>query len=100
MGSLTTNRYQPPENMGDPLPPREAIRGSDGQQPPPGSRQQAAGMPPLPTGPGGGGPGSRGGVGAGGSAASQGGAFMPFAMPTYAIPTIDGRGKVCVLQSQ
>ena len=102
MGSLTTNRYQPPENVGDPLPPREAVMGGGGPLPPSGSRDRlsaaANGVPlNLPTGPAayrsGGTASAAVGSGRGASAVPQA-SFMPFAMPTYAIPTIDGRAKV------
>ena len=105
VGSLTTNRYQPPEHVGDPLPPREAVMGGGGggSLNPSGSRDRLAGGAAgsgaplnLPTGPAAyRSTGSTGAApGAGRALTPQQGSFMPFAMPTYAIPAIDGRAKV------
>ncbi|KAJ9528293.1 hypothetical protein QJQ45_014261, partial [Haematococcus lacustris] len=101
VGALTTNRYQPPERVGDPLPSRaaqqDAIRpiassmlaGSFG------SNGQANGGAKGPGGGGarrGAGPASSQGAGTGAAASSQA-AFMPFAAPTYAIPSDAGLGS-------
>eukprot|EP00798_Chlamydomonas_sp_ICE-L_P030123 gene30123-35103_t len=113
IGTLTTNRYQPTERVGEPLPnkphPGEGYHreggGSAG-----GSAAYAAVPPtsgPPQTGgggrPGGGYNGVSGNKAAGsgrqagatsGVGQSQGqsqGTFMPFAMPTYAIPSPDTR---------
>ena len=105
VGNLATNRYQPTDAVGDSRDPgsgfggglpasasREHLQAGGGSAPPPLSGQQQAG---------GGRTGGGGGRAAGGALSSQaaGGAFMPFAMPTYAIPTLDGRGKVRTLHS-
>ena len=100
IGNLATNRYQPTDAVGDSRDPgggiggglpasasREPLQAGNGNAPPSlGGQQQA----------GGGRAGGGGGRATGGAPSSQaaGGAFMPFAMPTYAIPTLDGRGKV------
>jgi hypothetical protein len=126
VGSLTTNRYQPPEKVGDPLPSRA---------PPPSQQPQAGGsLQQLAAAPGSAAPstslagagstssGTANGVSTGSSmrysgraaaaasgrlngaasSASLGGSkgatqtFMPFAMPTYSIPITNGRAKVRV----
>ncbi|KAG1668439.1 hypothetical protein FOA52_015969 [Chlamydomonas sp. UWO 241] len=99
VGALATNRFQPTEKVGDPRP--EAHHGRD----PPyygGAQQQGnngpavaqqGGYPHERSGGGGrqaGGGGASGGSGgsgaAGGGAPGAGAAFMPFALPAYAIP--------------
>ena len=133
IGALTTNRYQPTEKVGDPLPSKvqqeqqlqgggagsgaySALPGSGPGFGPRGgasgqgsaAQQQggrAPGGPSTSRGGAGGAPGSgrpggaRPGPGAPAGGLSQGlsqgygGSFMPFAMPTYAIPDAGRAGR-------
>lgn len=115
VGVLTTNRYQPPENVGDPTPAKVALQDSSASANAPGMAAAAGFAPPglgprggqLPGKPDmgrGGRPGAAGSAGGarGGSGAQGAGphvpTFMPFAMPTYAIPNLDSRAsRVSVL---
>ncbi|GIL94261.1 hypothetical protein Vretimale_509 [Volvox reticuliferus] len=143
VGALTTNRYQPPEKVGDPLPSKVTASSSQPAQSSGPSQQLGLQMGAIrqagaaAAAGAAGSAGNSGGTGASGSmrysgrvangaigaavaSASSSGrsngvatavpslgagkgstqAFMPFAMPTYSIPTASGRAKQGAVSSR
>jgi len=117
IGVLTTNRYQPPEHVGDPMPSaaiqqqseaaaaqamadRMAGAAASGPSSRHKDREDGRGRQGLPSATGG--PAAASAAAAGASQKAAGlsvGAFMPFATPNYAIPALDPR-KALVSASQ
>ncbi|GAX77331.1 hypothetical protein CEUSTIGMA_g4777.t1 [Chlamydomonas eustigma] len=91
VGGANSNRYQPPEKVGDPLPAaleapsrdRQAPALSSGVKGTTSSKDERLQQ---------GSTGGRGGR-AGGASSQMSHSFMPFQIPTYAIPSLEGRSK-------